>query len=185
MSVLASLLWIKAIWQDLARRELSVSVLVGLTFLALVGRPWPWWLAAALALAWPWRRWAGLLALAALAAGAATGDRAPVIALATGATAWSLGWWGGADAILMLALALRHGLVGLMGGCLGLVVMGTWLMVRRGRPLRHLLAALPDVVAQRPVEAEIPDEAEMPAAVALAAAGLVMEGALLCQTLFG
>ncbi|MCP4591617.1 MAG: hypothetical protein GY842_12825 [bacterium] len=187
LALLTSGLWIVAAVQDLRRRELSAFVLVALTALSLPGRAWPWWALAAAALLWPlrWRRRAMLLAPLALVVGLATGEPEPGVALATGIVAWALSWWGGADGIALLALALRHGLPGMIAGALFAATMGIALMLRRRRPLWRLAAAVSDVLTLRQQTGEIPADAEMPAATALAVGGLTMEVITLCRTIFG
>jgi Flp pilus assembly protein protease CpaA len=106
------------------------------------------------------------------------------VALATGIVAWALSWWGGADGIALLALALRHGLPGTMAGALAAAAMGVALMLRRKRSPWRLAAAVSDVLALKPT-GEIPADAEMPAAAALAVGGLTMEVITLCRTIFG
>jgi hypothetical protein len=172
-----SVLWTVTIVQDLIRREISAVFLAGLAVLSLLERAWPWWALAGLMLLWPlrWRRQALMLAPVAVTAGLATGEQAPALALAAGSVAWALSWWGGADGIALLALAFRHGMAGLVAGALAAVLVGLALMMVRRRPLRGLLAAVPDALVMGQVKGEIPPEAEMPAAAALGVAGLVME----------
>ena len=100
------------------------------------------------------------------------------MALTAGTTAWALAWWGGADGIVLLALALRCGMAGLVAGSLAAVAMGLALMVVRRRSLQNLLAAVPGVLALRQARAfdeGIPARMEMPAAAALAVAGMIVE----------
>jgi Flp pilus assembly protein protease CpaA len=175
-------LWGAGVVQDLKKRELSLVVLVLVTVLSLLGQPWPWWVLSGLVLVWPWREWAWCLGPPAVFVGIVVGDPAPGLALALGVTAWANSWWGGADGILLLALALRHGLAGVIVGAVSLVVIGLALMVFRRRSAWSLLATLPDFLARRPlVDGEIPAETEMPAAAALAVAGLAMEVITLWQ----
>ena len=43
---------------------------------------------------------------------------AVILAMVAGVTAWALSWWGGADGIALLVLALRGGMLGLIAGAL-------------------------------------------------------------------
>jgi hypothetical protein len=170
-------LWVLIIVQDLLWREVSVVALVALTLLSLLGRPWYWWPLAGAALVCPRRASALALPPAAVAAGVLAGPEgwAAALAVAAGAVAWSLGWWGGADAVALMALGLRHGSEGLMLGAVVTAMAGLGLMVVRERSLWDLVAAAGDVVKRTPLEGEIPSEAEMPAAAVLGVVGVMME----------
>lgn len=91
-------------------------VLAALTLVSLFNWPWPWWFIAGAVLLWPWRRASIWLAPIALVVGVLTNEPAVAAAIAAGCVGWALGWWGGADGIVLLALALRGGWPGLIGG---------------------------------------------------------------------
>ncbi len=170
-------LWAVIIVQDVLWREVSVVALVALTLLSLRGRPWYWWPLAGAALVCPRRASALALPPAAVVAGVLAGPEgwAAALAVAAGAVAWSLGWWGGGDAVALMALGLRHGSEGLMVSAVVTALAGLGLMVVRERSLWGLLAAAGDVVKRTPLEGEIPSEAEMPAAAVLGVVGVMME----------
>jgi len=168
--------------QDLRTRRVSLFVLAALAAVAASSHAWPWWILTAAALLWPSRRQAWILAPAAFAVGLVTTASAPALGLAAGATAWALGWWGGADAVVLLALSLRHGALGLTAGALAALAAGLAVTLVRRRSLSSILAALPGFVTRRSMEPKVPAESEMPAAAAMAFAGLVMEGVLIWQT---
>ena len=185
VNLLAAGLWAAVVVQDLRERKVSLVVLVALVFLSLLGHSWPWWVLSAIGLVWPWRRRAWCLAPPAIALGVLTDEPVPSLALAPGITAWALGWWGGADTIVLLALALRHGLAGLLAGVLSAVVLGVTLMVVRKQPIAwNLLVALPGLLGQRALDPEVPAAKEMPAAAALGLAGLAMEVTLTLGRVF-
>ena len=110
---------------------------------------------------------------------------APALALAVGIAAWSLGWWGAADSVVLIVLGMRYGMAGLLVGAVVSAGSALALMAIRRRSLWRLFAIVGNVVVTRKLpsllpaeEGEgdvIPAEAEMPAAAALAAAGLAME----------
>ncbi len=183
LSLTVSALWIATLAQDLARREISLVVLIALAVASLVGHTWPWWLITGLARLWPSRERALLLVPCAMALGALTGEYAPAIAMVAGITAWALSWWGGADGIALLALALRGGMLGLVIGAVVSALLGIVLMVVRRRSLMGLLAAVPGILALRAEDEDIPAETEMPAAAALAVGGLVVEALILCSVM--
>jgi Flp pilus assembly protein protease CpaA len=165
-------------------RRVPLLVLLGLAAAALLGRPWPWWVLAGAALLWPWRAQAWILAPIAAAAGVWTGHPAAAVALGAGASAWALGWWGGADAIVLLALALRHGPAGLIAGALGALAGSLLVMLLRRQSLHSLLATLPGFLRRRALDSRVPTSSETPAAAAMAIAGVIMEGSALCR-MFG
>lgn len=174
-------LWMATLAQDLERRVISLFVLAALAVLSLAGRDWPWWVAMSAIVLWPSRENASVLVPLVISAGFITGDLVPAAAMAAGAIAWGLGWWGGADGIALAALALRDGLPGLVAGSLAMMLMGIVLMVVRGRGWKSLLTtAMPGAISLRARDRKeddllIPADAEMPAAAALAVAGLAME----------
>ena len=173
-------LWMATLAQDLERRVISLFVLAALAVLSLVGQEWPWWVAMSAIVLWPSRENASVLVPLVISAGFITGDLVPAAAMAAGAIAWGLGWWGGADGIALAALALREGLPGLIAGSLAMALMGIVLMITRGRSWTALFATAPDVFSLKARHRSendllIPNDAEMPAAAALAVAGLAME----------
>lgn len=178
------ILWVVILAQDLAVRRVSRVVLVALAGLALVGHTWPWWAVTVLALACP-RRYVGYLTALALPVGVLTNQLAPALALSIGAWVWSLGGWGGADGIVLLALALRHNSPGLLVGSMAMLAGGAILMLVRRQSLQRVLVAVPTVLNWRSAIGDIPAESEMPVAAALAAAGLVMEVYGLWLIVFG
>ncbi len=194
LSLTTAGLWIAAVVQDLYHREVSLFVLAALALLTIHGHSWPWWILAAAALLWPSRRRSQALALApiAIAVGVVTNELAPAVALAGGIIGWGLGWWGGADGIILLALALRYGLPGLIVGVVASGVFAVSLMAFRRQSAWRVVAAVSNALALgRPPEraedldAEIPADMELPAAATLGAAGLLMEVIRLCRMMFG
>lgn len=197
LAALALGLWVAAAVQDLKYREISLLVLAGLALAALTGRAlampsaWElvWWIVAGAAFLWPLgqRKKAWLLAIPALIAGVLTGDRGAALGLAVGVSAWSLGWWGGADGVALAVLGLRHGLAGVIAGGVTACAAGLALVaLRRQKATRrqrawHVIGGLGDVLAGKPLEGGIPVEREMPAAAALALGGIVMEVLALWQ----
>jgi Flp pilus assembly protein protease CpaA len=174
-SVFCVVLWMVVLVQDLRARRISMIVLVAFMVASLIGQAWPWWVAGGAALVWP-RRYAMLLAPLAIGLGIVTNAPASSVALAAGALAWALGWWGGADSLLLIALGLRYGWPGIIAGVLFATGLGLAVMIRRGRSLRVMPAMLLEAMSlQAREEIDVPAEAEMPAAVALAAAGLALE----------
>jgi hypothetical protein len=182
LSLAISGLWIATLAQDLARREVSLLVLIALAITSLLGHAWPWWALTGLALLWPSRERALLLVPWALALGAISGEHAPAVALMAGTTAWALSWWGGADGIALLALALRGGWPGLIAGALVSALLGIALMMARKRSWAGLLAIVPGILTLQAEDEDIPADAEMPAAAALAVGGLIVEVLRLCAT---
>lgn len=172
--IIVLLAW--ALVADLRRREVPLPVLAGLGFLALIGRPWPWWVATAAAFLVPRGEWAIYILPLPVLAGVLTGEGAPAIALVAGLVAWAFRWWGGADAALLSVLALRHGVAGLWVGAGALAVGGLAVLALRKRSAVSVLAAALGLLSGKVVaEGDIPAESEFPAAAALAAAGVVLE----------
>jgi Flp pilus assembly protein protease CpaA len=174
------ILWAVVLVQDLRHRRISMVALVALAIASLIGQSWPWWIAVSAALAWP-RRYAMLIVPVAIGLGVVTNAPPPAIALAGGALAWALGWWGGADSIALLALGLRHGLPGLLAGSVTLALAGAAVMIVRRRSALGLVPVLTEAMFLRKQEedVDIPPNAEMPAAAALAVAGMALEMARL------
>lgn len=187
VNVLAAATWLAAIVQDLTRREVSLLVLGSLALVSLIDRAWPWWVLAALALLWPLRHRSRSLVLApiAIGVGAVTGEMPVALALALGSVGWALRWWGGADGIVLLALALRHGRAGLYVGLVLVVVAGLFLTMIRKRSGWEFVTAASGILSRRRLDEQIPPESEMPAAAALAVGGLVMEVDELWTLVFG
>lgn len=172
----ALILWAVVLIQDLRHRRIWLIALAALAVTGLIGQAWPWWLVAGVALMWPKRESALMLAAMAIGLSAVTGESAAGVAIAAGAAAWALGWWGGADSILLMALGLRYGWPGIIAGALFAAGLGLAVMIARGRSLRVMPAVLIEALSlQAREEIDVPAEAEMPAAVALAAAGLLLE----------
>ena len=155
LSLATAGLWIAAAVQDLRHREVSLFVLAALMVIALHGHPWPWWVLAVAALFWPARQRSRSLTLApiAVAVGVVTNELAPAVALAGGIVGWGLGWWGGADGIILFALALRYGLPGLAAGVIasGVAAVGS-MMLRRQSVWRVVAAASNALALGRPPE---------------------------------
>ena len=184
---LAGLCWLVTIIHDVKSRKVSTLVLAGLALVALLGQEWPWWVLTGLALLWPlrWRRYALLLAPTALVTGVIMGEPVIATALVVGSIGWALKWWGGADGIVLLALALRHGYEGILAGVIITVALGIVLtVVRRRSPLGFVDAAT-GILTQRVLDEDIPPESEIPAAAALAVGGLAMEVSKLWTIMFG
>lgn len=182
--VLSIALWAVVVVQDLTERAVSVFVLVGLALLALMGRPWHWWLLTAVALLWPWREMAMILPPVALTVGVLSGTESigPALALSVGVLAWALGWWGAADAVAILALGLRYGQIGLILGAVAAGLASLLLMIARKRSLWSIPNAVPGALSLDVRDEEIPDDSEIPAAAALAVAGIALElGTLLVR----
>ena len=169
-------LWLAVLIADLRWRRIPAVVLVALTGVSLIGWPWVWWLLAGAVLLWPWRKSSLWLAPIALIAGLVTDEPAVAAAIAAGCVGWARGWWGGADGIVLLALALRGGWPGLIGGAAAVLTAGLALMVIRRRPWAGVLTVLPQIVRLEPLDtSEIPAESEMPGAAVLAVVGIAVE----------
>ena len=179
LSVLLIGVYAMVAWQDLRRREIDLLPLLVLAIAGLVGHTAWWWIFLVILYAWPWRKETATLLIPALfVIGWVTGELAPVLALTAGILAWSLGWWGGADRVLLATLSLRYGLVGLVVGATTSALFGVLFLLAR-RQLLRLVPALTDVLAARNVvDLAAPPgstDTEMPAATALGAAGLILE----------
>lgn len=173
-------LWLAVLITDLRHRRVPVVVLAALTLVSLIYWPWPWWLIAGAVLLWPWRRFAIWIAPIALAVGVLTNEPAVAAAIAAGCVGWALGWWGGADGIVLLALALRGDWPGLIGGAAAVLIAGLALMLIRRRPMSGVLIVLPQIARLESLDTtEIPVESEMPGAAVLAVIGIVLEAARL------
>lgn len=169
--------WLVAAWQDLRQREIALVPLIVLSVVGLPGHAYLWWLVVAVTFLWRWEPQSSLILVPLVfVVGWITGAYAPTMALVGGLTAWALGWWGGADGVMLTALALRYDLSGLVAGAVVTAVFGVAFLIAR-RKLVTLVPALADVLAARPVEITGPGSShtEMPAATALAAAGVILE----------
>ena len=184
---LAGLCWLVTIIHDVKSRKVSTLVLAGLALVALLGQEWPWWVLTGLALLWPlrWRRYALLLVPTALVTGVIMGEPVIATALVVGSIGWALKWWGGADGIVLLALALRHGYEGILAGVIITVALGIVLTVARRRSPLGFVDAATGILTQRVLDEDIPPESEIPAAAALATGGLAMEVSKLWTIMFG
>jgi len=179
-SLLLLTLWLTVLIADLRDRRVPAVVLATLTGVSLIGWPWPWWLMASAVLLWPWRRFAIWIAPIALIVGVLTDEPAVAAAIAAGCVGWALGWWGGADGIVLLALALRGDWSGLIGGAAAVLIAGLALMLIRRRPMSGVLIVLPQIARLESLDTtEIPVESEMPGAAMLAVVGIVLEAARL------
>jgi Flp pilus assembly protein protease CpaA len=169
-------LWALVGWCDWRTRRVPQPLLVLLVALSLLGRPWPWWALAALSMMWPvrQRRTAWCLAIPAVVVSQVTGQPALAPAVGLSAVAWSLGWWGGADSLCLLAIAFRYDTSGIIACSLALGAYSLAIMMARRYSLRVLVAAAQSVACGQAIE-DIPAGGEMPAAAAMAAAGIVME----------
>ncbi|CAG0960021.1 hypothetical protein ARNL5_00845 [Anaerolineae bacterium] len=167
-------LWLAVLICDLRLRRVPIPLTLLLLLISLIGQPWPWWALTVLMLAWP-RSWAAWIMLPAAALGWLTNDPAPAIAATCGTIAWGSRWWGGADSLALLAMALRFGLAGLLSGALAVCTAGVLVMLKRRRSFDALLPVLQDMAQLRAVPAKIPADTELPAAAALAVAGIILE----------
>jgi len=177
LTILAGLCWLVTVIHDVKSREVPTLFLAGLALVSLIGRAWPWWVLTALALLWPSRQRSRSIVLAPIAVvvGLVTGEPFVAMALVMGSVGWALRWWGGADGIVLLALALRHGREGLYVGLVFAVVVGLFLMIARKRSGWEFVTAASGILSRRVLDENVPPESEMPAAAALAAGGLTME----------
>lgn len=176
-------LWLAVLVADLRNRRVPVVVLAALMGVSLIGWPWLWWLLAGVVLLWPWRQSAIWLAPIALGVGMLTNEPAVAAAIAAGCVGWALGWWGGADGIVLLALALRGDWLGLIGGAVAVLIAGLALMLIRRRPMSGVLIVLPQIARLEPLDTtEIPVESEMPGAAVLGLVGIVLEVARLLNS---
>ena len=170
-------LWSAVLITDLRTRRIPIPVLLILTVAVLIGHAWPWWLLAVIALGWPFQpRTAVILVPVAITIGVLTAEPVIGIGLAIGVLAWSLNWWGGADAVALLVLALRSGSAGVLGAGAACLLVSLLIMLRRRRSLSGLRLILVEAVALEPQAAgAIPSEAELPAAAVLAVVGMALE----------
>ncbi len=178
-------LWLVVLISDLHQRRVAIPVLAALLIVSLVGRPWPWWLVTGAMILTP-RRWIISLVPIGLGVGLLTNDVAPGLATTFGILAWVMNWWAGADAIVLVALTLRAGWVGLVTGLLAVLVTAVVVFLKRRQSPATLLLALDEAVRIQPrLETEIPTESELPAAAALAVVGIVLEVAQLVTYIGG
>lgn len=166
-------LWLTVLISDLRLRRVPIPLTLLLLLISLINQPWPWWILTVLLFSWP-RLWAAWIMFPAAMLGWLTNDPTPAIAATLGAIAWGNRWWGGADSLALLALALQFGLTGLLLGALVTCVAGVIVMLKRRRSFDVLLSVFEDVMQLRAISAEIPADAELPAAAALAMAGIAL-----------
>ena len=169
--------WLMVAWQDLRKREIALVPLIVLALVGLPGHSILWWLVVSVTFLWRWEPQSSLVMVPLIfIVGWVTQEYAPTMALTGGLIAWALGWWGGADGVMLTALALRYNLTGLVAGAVVTAVFGLFFLWSR-RKLLSLVPALADVLAARPVDHIGPGSPhnEMPAATALAAAGVILE----------
>jgi hypothetical protein len=168
-------LWLAVLIGDLRLRRVAIPVLLGLLFVSLLGQPWPWWLITGATILLP-SRWIVSLVPLVLGVGLLTNDLAVGLATALGIWAWVMKWWAGADAIVLVALTLRAGWMGLVTGLVVVLVTAIVVFLKRRQAPAMLLFALDEAVRVQPrLTTEIPSESELPAAAALAFAGIVAE----------
>jgi hypothetical protein len=168
-------LWMAVLISDLHQRRVAIPVLVALLIVSLIGRPWPWWLITGAMVLTP-RRWLVGLVPVGVGGGLLTNDLASGLATAFGIWAWRMNWWAGADAIVLVALTLRAGWVGLVTGLVTVLVTAVVVFLKRRQSPATLLLALDEVVRIQPrPEISISVESELPAAAALAVVGIVIE----------
>lgn len=171
-------LWIFSAWWDIKMRTVPRPVLFTMVVLGALGRHWVWWVLTVALLACParWRKYSWCIVPLALLAGNVTGQSGLALTLIAAAVPWSLGWWGGGDSLLLIALGFRHDTRGLVVGAVAMVAVALVVMVARKQSVLCLLPAFQDLMAMRSAEIGVSPEFELPAAPALALAGLVMEG---------
>ena len=176
LQVLSLGLWLIVLVSDLRRRRIAIPVLLVIIVVSLIGRHWAWWLFTGVTLLLTRRRAIGLAPVG-VGFGLLLNDFAPGLALGLGAWAWGMNWWAGGDAVILLALTLRDGSIGLVLGLIA--VMATAVVVtlkRRQPPLTRVWAALNEAGQfQARTETEFPPETELPAAAVLAVVGMGLE----------
>ncbi len=178
-------LWLVVLISDLRQRRVAIPVLVALLIVSLIGRPWLWWLITGAMVLTP-RRWVVSLVPVGVGVGLLTNDLASGLATAFGISAWVMNWWAGADAIVLVALTLQAGWVGLVIGLVTVLVTAVVVFLKRRQSPATLLLALNEVVRIQPrLEAEISADSEFPAAAALAVVGIVLEVAQLVTYIGG
>jgi hypothetical protein len=178
-------LWLAVLISDLRQRRIAIPVLVALLLVSLIGRPWPWWLMTGAMVLTP-RRWLVSLVPVGVGVGLLTNDLASGLATAFGIWAWIMNWWAGADAIVLVALTLSAGWVGLVTGLVVVLMTAVVMFLKRRQSPVTLLLALDEAVRIQPrLETEIPAESELPAAAALAVVGIVLEVAQLVTYIGG
>ncbi len=174
-SLIVISLWLAVLIGDLRQRRVAIPVLLALLIVSLIGRPWPWWLITGAMILLP-RRWIVSLVPVGLGVGLLTNDLAVGLATALGIWAWVMKWWAGADAIVLVALTLRAGWVGLVTGLVVVLVTAIVVFLKRQQSPATLLLALNEAIRIQPrLETEVPAESELPAAAVLAVAGAALE----------
>ncbi len=184
--LLASLgLWLAVLVSDLRYRRVAIPVLLALVSVSLIGCPWLWWIVTSAMILLP-RRWIVSLAPLGLGTGLVLGDLAPGVAVALGIWAWSMKWWAGADAIVLVALTLRSGWAGLVAGLVALWVTSVVLFLKRRQAPATLLLAFDEAArGQARATAAIPVESGLPAAAVLAVVGIGLNLVRLFEMLSG
>jgi hypothetical protein len=174
-ALLVTGLWLAVLIGDLRLRRVAIPVLLGLLFASLLGQPWPWWFITGATILLP-GRWIVSLVPLALGVGFLTNDLAIGLATALGIWAWVMKWWAGADAIVLVALTLRAGWMGLVTGLVVVLVTAIVVFLKRQQSPATLLLALNEAIRIQPrLETAVPAESELPAAAVLAAAGAALE----------
>jgi hypothetical protein len=175
VSLVSTVLWLIVLISDLRQRRVAISMLLLLLTASLVGRPWPWWLITS-AMILASRRWIISWVPVGLGAGLVLNDLAPGLAIALGVWAWSMKWWAGADAIVLVALTLRFGWIGLLAGLMAVLITAMLVFLKRRQSPARLVLALQEAAHLQPrTETEIPAESELPADATLAVVGIVLE----------
>ncbi len=178
-------LWLVVLISDLRQRRVTIPVLVALLIVSLIGRPWSWWLMTGAMILTP-RRWLVSLIPVGVGVGLLTNDLASGLATAFSIWAWVINWWAGADAIVLVALTLSAGWVGLVTGLVAVLVTAVVVFLKRRQSSATLLLALGEAIRTQPrLETEMPAESELPAAAALAVVGIVIEVAQLVTYIGG
>jgi hypothetical protein len=165
-------LWLAVLIGDLRYRRVAIPVLLASLVVSLIGRPWPWWLITGAMILLP-RRWIMSLVPIGLGAGLLLNDLVPGMAVAVGSWAWAMKWWAGADAIVLVALTLPAGWVGLVMGLVAVLVTAVVLFLKRRQSPASLLLALNEAVRMQSRDTvAIPAESELPAAAVFAVTGI-------------
>jgi len=176
LSAIMVLGWTLAAYFDLKERRVPRPILLVIGVLTLLGRHWVWWLSSLLAYFLP-INYSIYLLIFPIIIPFLTKEIDPIPAYVTAVLGFYYRWWGGADAMLLLALSLRYGYQGLIASIIALLVGGIAAMaIKRVSPKRVGWTILKLVSFGPEMEGEeIPKESEVPAASFLAVAGLVLE----------
>lgn len=183
--LVSSGLWVTVLYSDSRFRRVAIPVLLALLIVSLIGRPWPWWIVTFALILLP-RQWIISLALIGLGIGLLLNDLALGVAITLGLWAWSMRWWAGADAIVLVALTLRAGWAGLVAGLVAMLVVAVALFLKRRQPQAALLLAFNEATHMQPrATATIPVESGLPAAAVLAVVGIGLNLVQLIEVLSG